>query len=113
MRTSSIIPLAALAALAALSAGPSVAADPPGDAAEGGRLAARVCAACHATGATGVGTDSAPPLPGIAAARDDDSLRLFLAAPHGAMPPVSLTRREIADLVAWLATLRPPSGPKP
>lgn len=110
MRTSSIIPPAALAALAALSAGPSHAADPPGDAAEGGRLAARVCAACHATGG---GTDSAPPLPGIAAARDDDSLRLFLAAPHGAMPPVSLTRREIADLVAWLATLRPPSGPKP
>jgi cytochrome c len=35
-----------------------------------------------------------------------DQLRAFLSHPHGAMPDLSLTRAEIDDLVAYIATLR-------
>lgn len=96
-----------------LTAGPCHAADRPADEAAGRRLTQDLCMSCHAVGPTGGGTDMAPPLPAVAAARDDDSLRYFLAAPHGAMPPVSLTRQQIADIVAYLASLRPPAGPPP
>jgi mono/diheme cytochrome c family protein len=35
-----------------------------------------------------------------------DRLRSFLMQPHGSMPPLSLSRVEIDDLVAYIETLR-------
>ncbi|WP_184446306.1 c-type cytochrome [Rhodospirillum centenum] len=91
-----------------LPAAPADAADRPADARIGGELAQSRCTACHVVAATGGGTDQAPALPAVAVARSDGELAAFLARPHGAMPPISLTRQEIADLVAYLGTLRPP-----
>ncbi len=102
----------AIAASLGLSAAGAGAADRPAEVASGQQLADSLCSSCHAVGARGGGTDMAPTLPAIAAARDDESLRLFLAAPHGAMPPLSLTRQQIADLVAYIGSLRPASAPK-
>lgn len=87
---------------------PAIAADRPASAAIGGALAQAQCTSCHVVATTGGGTDQAPTLPALAAARSDGELAAFLAQPHGAMPPISLTRQEIADLVAYLGTLRPP-----
>jgi len=86
-------------------------AERPGDPMVGAQLGQSMCSSCHAVGATGRGTDMAPTLPAVAAARNDDDLTLFLADPHGAMPPITLTRQQIADLVAWLGTLRPERPP--
>lgn len=104
-----IVPfLSVLLPAALLLPAPSAdAADRPADARIGGELAQARCTACHVVAATGGGTDQAPPLPAVAVARSDGELAAFLARPHGAMPPISLTRQEIADLVAYLGTLRP------
>lgn len=109
MFRTSALPLLFLAG--AVMAGPQAAADRPGNPANGGQLAQSLCSACHAVGAHGSGTDMAPTLPAVAAQRSDEAMELFLAAPHGSMPPVSLTRQQIADLVAYMSTLRPVSPP--
>jgi cytochrome c len=79
------------------------------DAGNGAQLARQWCANCHA-----IGNNSAGPVPqgppsfqmiarsGMTA----DQLRAFLSHPHGAMPDLSLTRAEIADLIAYINTLR-------
>lgn len=72
----------------------------------GGALAERWCAHCHVVGEQGRGTDAVPPLATVAARRNPEWLRGFLSEPHGPMPDLNLTTREIEDLTQYLATLR-------
>ncbi|MBW7850533.1 MAG: c-type cytochrome [Rhodospirillales bacterium] len=72
----------------------------------GADIAARWCGICHVVEGAGSPTDAAPPLPTVAQMRSDDYLRGFLANPHGNMPPIDLTTREIDQLVAYLGSLR-------
>lgn len=80
------------------------------ESAERGReIATRWCADCHlaAPGQTRALAD-APTFSSIAAGSEGDYgwLPAFLADPHPAMPEMSLTRQQIRDLAAYLATLR-------
>jgi len=74
----------------------------------GQALATRLCSSCHVvtSGATGTGSDTAPPFAAIAAKRGDDFLQSFLMKPHGAMPPVDLSTKEIDELIAYIESLR-------
>jgi mono/diheme cytochrome c family protein len=38
--------------------------------------------------------------------RSAEELRTFLTKPHGSMPNLTLSREEIDDLIAYIATLR-------
>ncbi|PSC04430.1 cytochrome C552 [Alsobacter soli] len=88
----------------ALAASPALAAD----AANGERIAKRWCAECHvvAPGQTSAKAD-APPFATIAA-RNGTSVPLdkFLLNPHPKMPDMQLSRGEVADIVAYIATLK-------
>jgi mono/diheme cytochrome c family protein len=88
-----------LALLAAIGASPTLAAD----AGKGETIAVRWCAACHIVkpGQNQAKAD-APPFTAIATRRTHEDLRLFLANPYPRMPDMSLTREEIADLVAFI-----------
>ncbi|QGM45585.1 c-type cytochrome [Methylocystis heyeri] len=88
-----------------------------GDAAHGAVIAKRWCAACHVVSADQQSANAdAPPFADIAQRRPDDKqLRNFLADPHPKMPDMSLTRKEIEDIVAYIrrfdARPRPPAEP--
>ena len=81
----------------------------PPDQIEAGRaLATKLCSSCHVVtgGATGSGSDTAPPFAAVAARRSDAFLHAFLVKPHGKMPPVDLSNAEIDDLVAYIESLK-------
>ncbi|HYM30912.1 MAG TPA: cytochrome c, partial [Candidatus Cybelea sp.] len=79
-----------------------------GNAENGQRLAERTCASCHVLpdGANNSVPQGPPTFRTIAAERTDDQLRGFLSQPHKPMPNLSLTRREIDDLIAYFGTIR-------
>ena len=82
-----------------------------GDAAEGERLAKVWCASCHLVGpGQTAATTEAPPFESIAGRATDDLgwLRAFLTDPHPPMPQFSLSRDEIRDLAAYIASLKKP-----
>lgn len=84
-----------------------------GDALKGGVIARRWCAACHvvASDQTTANAD-APPFSDIAARRPNSKkLAAFLADPHPKMPDMNLTRKEIADIVAYIRSLDPKAPP--
>jgi mono/diheme cytochrome c family protein len=88
-------------ALAALS-NAAVAAD----AANGGSLAKRWCAACHVVATDQQrGSTQAPPFSAVASTPGFDSgkLALFLLEPHPKMPNMNLSRNEANDLAAYIA----------
>ena len=78
----------------------------------GAALAQIWCASCHV-----IGTDNsqtaladAPAFPQIAQTLDErrrGELVVWLIEPHGAMPNLSLTRAEIANLLAYIKSLAP------
>ena len=75
----------------------------------GERLAKVWCANCHIVSRAPPARAQAGPPTFPALARSNipaARLRTFLAKPHGAMPDLSLTRAEIADLVAYIESLR-------
>ena len=79
------------------------------DAANGERLATRWCASCHVvTPDQRAASADAPSFSAIAAAPDFSEARLafFLLDPHPKMPNMALTRREAADLAAYIASRR-------
>ncbi len=88
-----------------------------GDAAHGGVIAKRWCAACHVVSADQrTAKVDAPPFADIAQRRPDDKeISMFLADPHPKMPDMSLTRKEIEDIVAYIRHFdvrpRPPAEP--
>lgn len=80
------------------------------DAARGRAIAARWCNQCHVV-APGQerGSDSVPTFSEIRKIKQLDEARLsaFLSAPqHSRMPDLSLTRFEIADLIAYIKAQR-------
>lgn len=85
----------------------STAADP----ARGHSIAVHWCSECHIVApGQGRGSDSVPTFAQIRASErlDEGKLSAFLAAPqHSRMPNLSLTRSEIADLVAYIRTQHP------
>jgi len=98
--------LAASVWLAVIGLAAPAAAD---DAAHGAQLARQWCANCHVIpGVSGGPALQGPPsFRAIAhGSKTPDQLRVFLEQPHGAMPQLSLSRAEIADLLAYIASLR-------
>lgn len=81
-----------------------------GDPAAGGQIAANWCANCHVVGAKEtVGTSTgAPSFPSIAAQKSLTPMALsaFLQTPHARMPDLHLSREEIADVAAYIQSLR-------
>jgi len=98
----------ALALALVLVASPARAADP----AQGERLARRWCAECHvvAPDQTRARAD-APSFAAISAGRRVPQIEAFLRQDHPQMPDMSLSRSEIADLIAWMQSLAPPLDP--
>ncbi|MDO8876297.1 MAG: cytochrome c [Pseudolabrys sp.] len=75
------------------------------DAAQGGVLAKRWCAACHVVSAdqASAGGQAAPfSTIGKMAGLDTARLALFLLLPHPKMPDMSLSRAEAADIAAYI-----------
>ena len=78
-----------------------------GESANGQRLAERWCAECHVI-APGQqrASDAVPTFGQIGGRFDETALATFLASPHHSrMPNLSLSRSEIADLVAYIKGL--------
>lgn len=83
------------------------------DAKSGQALAEKWCVGCHLIGGNGqaAATDAAPSFRLIAnrPSTTEDGLRAYLAEPHkSAMRGIVLPRLEIADLAAYIASLREP-----
>jgi mono/diheme cytochrome c family protein len=91
------------------AAGPARA-QAPDSATKGLAVARRWCARCHVVeaGQTAHALDAAPPFAEIA--RDTrmtaSRLRGFLSDPHGRMPTGALSRDDLADLIAYIESLR-------
>jgi mono/diheme cytochrome c family protein len=79
-----------------------------GDPAAGRELASHLCAACHIVGTERVGSDVAPPF--AALAKDPDmtltELHAWIGPAHPMLPDLALTPEQIADINAYLDTLR-------
>jgi cytochrome c len=97
-----------VAVLVSLSLAAATARPMRADATRGSQLAQQWCASCHVTSGNPTGNvqQGPPSFRTIAGARTADELRAFLSHPHGAMPDLSLTRKEIDDLVGYIETLR-------
>jgi mono/diheme cytochrome c family protein len=81
----------------------------PGDAASGKRLAETWCSSCHLVSSDQTSaTTEAPPFAEVARRSEDEFgwLRAFLSDPHPNMPQLSLSREEIQNLIAYIASLR-------
>jgi len=78
------------------------------DATKGEVIAKRWCAACHLVAPDQKEANSdAPSFSSVAhKIKSAKALTTFLMDPHPKMPDMSLTRDEIADLVAYIGTLR-------
>ena len=80
------------------------------DASQGKTIAERWCSSCHLVGPTQrkAPIDEAPPFASIALRPDFDEgrLALLLLSPHPNMPKLALSRFEIADLAAYMRTLK-------
>jgi mono/diheme cytochrome c family protein len=79
--------------------------------AEGGALAARLCASCHAVGSTGAGTTVAADVPSFLSiankpGQSAEAIAGRIVVPHPPMPQIALTRDEIASLSAYIMSLR-------
>lgn len=79
------------------------------DVTRGKGLTEQWCNQCHVIGNGSRGTDAAPPLPVIAQQKGKDPqwIKSWLAAPHPPMPNLNLSRQEIDDVAAYLASLHP------
>ena len=99
----------AVVLLCVLFAPAAVHAENKGDPATGRVIAERWCSACHLVSPrqTSASADVLTFM-AIAAKTGSDlkSLEAFLADPHPLMADPGLTRREIGDLVAYIASLR-------
>jgi mono/diheme cytochrome c family protein len=78
------------------------------DALTGEEIARRWCSGCHEVGRAPVRNDAIPSFAAIARLPSTTtlSLRVFLGTPHHRMPDYSLTRQEIADVSAYILSLR-------
>jgi mono/diheme cytochrome c family protein len=79
------------------------------DAANGGRLAERWCAACHVVStAQREAYSDAPPFEEIAKRPgfSESGITTFLLDPHAKMPNMNLSRTEAADIAAYIGRQR-------
>ncbi len=78
------------------------------DAANGGAIAKRWCAACHLVSSDQARANTdVPSFASLAHKKQrPEKLEAFLSAPHPKMPDMSLSRSEIDDLVAYIGSLR-------
>ena len=81
-----------------------------GDAANGKDLATRWCSSCHDVGTGRPPNDGAPAFEAVARrpGMTRAGLEGWLANPHPPMPKLTLTRREIDDIVSYIETFKPP-----
>jgi mono/diheme cytochrome c family protein len=83
-----------------------------GNPAMGKTIADGWCSGCHVVSPTQQGGSStgAPPFAAIAKMKSatPTGLRVFLQTPHGRMPDLHLTRAEIANLSAYILSLKNP-----
>jgi mono/diheme cytochrome c family protein len=104
-----------LGAMLALGTTVGPAAAESGDSAAGHRLAQQFCSSCHIVGSERAGSDVAPPFRAIAA--DPEKTFTEIHAWHGPMHPVisnlALSATQIADINAYLDSLRPAAKPPP
>lgn len=81
------------------------------DVQSGHRLASMWCSGCHQVEAIPGQAlrDVPPPLASVARVPSTTSMSLtvFLSTPHPTMPNFSLSRQEIADVAAYILSLRP------
>ena len=98
-----VVRLSAALFLGGASLAQAFAADP----AAGKRLTEQWCTTCHVVGSGNRGTDAAPALPVIAQQKGKDPqwVKTWLASPHPPMPNLNLSRQEIDDIAAYLASL--------
>ena len=98
----------AAGALAAVAVALPAVAQEEGDAAAGHELAAKLCSSCHIVGSEAVGSDAAPPFPVIA--KDPEltfsELHAWIGPMHPILPNLALTPQQIADINAYLDSLR-------
>jgi mono/diheme cytochrome c family protein len=68
----------------------------------------RWCAECHMVAAGQKASTEAPPFSAIAKRPDFDAAKIafFLLDPHPKMPNMQLSRAEVADVAAYIATLK-------
>ena len=96
-------------ALAALAVALPAAAQERGDPAAGRELASKLCSSCHIVSTEAVGSDVAPPFPVIA--KDPEltftERQAWLSPMHPILPNLALTPKQIADINAYLDSLRP------
>jgi len=80
---------------------------PSGNADAGKRLVLNSCSTCHAPMGTTHASDQAPPLSFLAHDNKADPrwVRAWLMDPHPPMPNIMLSRQQVADVMAYLATL--------
>jgi len=101
---------AALAAAAVIALVSPAAAQSPGDAGRGARLAVRVCAQCHAVGRGSARSPDpmAPRFSAVAATpgMTEMALRVWLLSAHPTMPNFVLTKDETDDIVAYIMGLK-------
>jgi mono/diheme cytochrome c family protein len=81
-----------------------------GDPVQGRKIAERWCVSCHNVSTEATARDAAPPFGVLARdkAYDRDRLVQVLSDPHPPMPRVHLSRDELADVIAYIESLRPP-----
>src|SRR5215831_11267519 len=77
------------------------------DAQAGRDIVMRSCVSCHATEGTRTASDHAPPLSFLARANRERpaSIRGWLMNPHPPMPNLMMSRKQIADVIAYLNSL--------
>ena len=103
------IPIQELVCVTLLLGGQITTALAAGDSVAGKALALRWCSSCHLVAPEQTtATTEAPPFAAVAARYRDSmgALAAFLADPHPPMPQMSLTRQEISDLLAYIASLK-------
>lgn len=87
---------------------PTIAPAAAQDLENGHQIARRWCSGCHEIGNAPVHNDVSPPFTTIARmpSTTELSLHAFLSTPHKRMPDYSLTRQEIADISAYIVSLK-------
>ncbi len=97
-------------ALACSLGAAGAAAQEAGNPASGHRLAQRWCSGCHVVDAAQAsgGATGAPSFMSVAqmASTTQVSLSVFLETTHGRMPDFELTRNEIANVAAYIVSLK-------
>jgi len=87
----------------------------PGNPAAGKELASQLCSTCHIVGTEQVGSDVAPPFPVLA--KDPEmtftELHGWIGPMHPILPNLALTPKQIADINAYLDSLRPGGEDEP